>query len=435
MSGRSVRERLSQENEAPPLRVGERAEEARRLRRHAAAARRGAQSLVRARAWCPGPGVRTVALIGLLLGGCGKGSATIRDNPTPPGVAGAADVDPARIDGPGLYQMMCAQCHGPDATGYNADNAPSLVNPTFLESATDDFIKRSVAAGRPGTSMAGYGKEVGGPLDAAAIDRIVAWIRAQGPRAKPLEPAGQGDPTRGAEVFARDCRMCHGDAETRGTSVHLANPQFLAAATDAFIRHATVHGRPGTPMEAFGGRLSQQEIDDVVAYVRDFGKPEAAGILPPPSGKEPIVINPKGKQPEFTLRDGRFVSIHEVSKALAAGRKMSIVDARQASDWMRAHITGAVSIPYHDLGRLAEVPQDVWVIAYCACPHHLSGIIVDELKKRGHTRALILDEGVLEWHRRGYPMTTAPGVGPPPEEDPIGLNHGPHAHRHDGHGH
>jgi cytochrome c oxidase cbb3-type subunit III len=149
----------------------------------------------------------------------------------------------------------------------------------------------------------------------------------------------------------------------------------------------------------------------------------------------PIVINPKGKQPEFTLRDGRFVSIHEVSKALAAGRKMSIADARQASDWMRAHITGAVSIPYHDLGRLAEVPQDVWVIAYCACPHHLSGIIVDELKKRGHARALILDEGVLEWHRRGYPMTTAPGVGPPPEEDPIGLNHGPHAHRHHGHGH
>jgi hypothetical protein len=39
MSGRSVRERLGQENEAPPLRVVERAEEARRLRRHTPAAR------------------------------------------------------------------------------------------------------------------------------------------------------------------------------------------------------------------------------------------------------------------------------------------------------------------------------------------------------------------------------------------------------------
>jgi cytochrome c oxidase cbb3-type subunit III len=381
--------------------------------------------------------VRPLALIVLLLVGCGKGSATSKDTPTPPrsGDASTTDADPGKLDGVGLYQMMCAQCHGPDAKGYKADNAPSLVNPTFLESATDDFLRRSIFAGRPGTSMAGYGKEVGGPLDAAAIDRIVAWIRAQGPQAKPLEPAGQGDATRGAEVYARECQKCHGDAQTRATAVHLANPQFLAAATDAFLKHATVHGRPGTPMEPFGSKLSPQELDDVVAYVRGLSKPTPSGMLPAPTGTEPIVINPKGKQPKFTARDGRFVSIHEVNKALAAGQKMSIVDARPPSDWMRAHITGAVSIPYHDLARLAEVPKDVWVIAYCACPHHLSGIIVDELKKRGHTRALVLDEGVLEWHRRGYPMTTAPGVGPPPEEDHSGHNHGPHGHGGHGHGH
>jgi hypothetical protein len=32
----------------------------------------------------------------------------------------------------------------------------------------------------------------------------------------------------------------------------------------------------------------------------------------------------------------------------------------------------------------------------------------------------VLDEGILEWHRRGYPVTAAPGVQPPPKED-----HGP----------
>jgi rhodanese-related sulfurtransferase len=90
---------------------------------------------------------------------------------------------------------------------------------------------------------------------------------------------------------------------------------------------------------------------------------------------------------------------------------------------MRAHITGAVSIPYHDKHRLAEIPSDVWVIAYCACPHHLSGEIVDELWKRGHKRALVLDEGILEWHRRGYPVTAAPGVTVPPKEDHTGHNH------------
>ena len=82
------------------------------------------------------------------------------------------------------------------------------------------------------------------------------------------------------------------------------------------------------------------------------------------------------------------------------------------------HITGAVSIPYHDMKRLDEVPKDgTWVVAYCACPHHLSGIVVDELRKRGYKHAVVLDEGILEWHRRGYPVVAAQGVKPPPKEN------------------
>ena len=82
-----------------------------------------------------------------------------------------------------------------------------------------------------------------------------------------------------------------------------------------------------------------------------------------------------------------------------------------------SHVTGAVSIPHHDLKRLAEMPKDdTWAIAYCACPHHLSGIVVDELRKRGFKHAVVLDEGILEWHRRGYPVEAGPGVKPPPKE-------------------
>ena len=56
------------------------------------------------------------------------------------------------------------------------------------------------------------------------------------------------------------------------------------------------------------------------------------------------------------------------------------------------------------------------MIAYCACPHHLSGDVVDALRLRGLKTSAILDEGVLEWHRRGYPMVAAPGVQPPPAQ-------------------
>lgn len=366
-------------------------------------------------------------MLGVMLLACSNGTAKPEKTQRPRDAMPAVDADLAALEGAALYQTLCAHCHGANAKGYKADNAPSLINPTFLASATDDFIARSIALGRPGTSMAGYSSEVGGPLEKAAINRIVGWLRAQGQPAQPLGTvASTGDATRGSAIYMRECHKCHGDASTRGTAVHLANPQFLAAASDAFIRYAIVSGRPGTPMEAFMQKLQAQEIDDVVAFIRGFAKPATApGLLPEPTGKEPVVINPSGKQPAWKklrsdpgLKVPRYVSVDEVKQALDGKRKLVIIDARPPSDWMRVHITGAVSIPYHDMARLADVPKDTWAIAYCACPHHLSGVVVDELIKRGHTKALVLDEGILEWHRRGYPVVAAPGVTPPPKEQP-----------------
>jgi hypothetical protein len=124
-------------------------------------------------------------------------------------------------------------------------------------------------------------------------------------------------------------------------------------------------------MEAFGGKLQPAEIEDMIAYIRSFSKgPVAEGTLPPPTGKEPLFINPTGKDPQFkNMRSDpgqtlpRYVSVDEVKKALDEKRKLIIIDARPASDWMRVHVTGAVSIPYHDMTRLAEIPKDAYAIA------------------------------------------------------------------------
>jgi rhodanese-related sulfurtransferase/mono/diheme cytochrome c family protein len=298
-----------------------------------------------------------------------------------------------------------------------ADHAPSLVTPTFLESASDDFLRRAIASGRPGTSMGAYGKVLGGPLDDVAIGRLVAFLRHKGPRAVPLKAPGAGDPARGEGVYGRVCKVCHGDAQTRGEAVHLANAQFLKQASNAFINHAIENGRPGTKMLSFAATLTKGQIADVVAFVRTFEKSQVAvELLPGPTGYEPLVLNPRGKDPTFTIREGRFVGVEEVNQALVARRRLIVIDARPASDWMRVHVTGAVSIPYHDLKRLEEIPDDVWAVAYCACPHHLSGEVVDALIQRGHKRALILDEGINEWHRRGFPVRAARGVTIPAQE-------------------
>lgn len=354
--------------------------------------------------------------------------AAVDAAPPAPDASASADLAP---DGPALYAALCAVCHAADGTGYRADNAPSLVSRTFLESASDDLIRRSIVHGRPGTAMAAYGREVGGPLDPDAVGRILAWIRGHGPAPLQLSARAVGDAKRGAPIYAAKCERCHGNAKTRATAVHLANPRFLEVASDPFLAYAIAEGRPGTQMEAWKATLTAQQIDDVVAFLRGFATPPVVGSLPAPTGHEPLVINPNGKPPSFTLRanpcptpepckgDPRFVSVEQVKQALADNRRMIILDARPPSDWMRAHIPGAVSVPYHDQKRLAEVPNDgTWVIAYCACPHHLSGDLVDALRRRGVKNAVVLDEGILEWHRRGYPVIAAPGVEPPPKIAP-----------------
>lgn len=367
-----------------------------------------------------------IALLGLVVVvACSKGTA--KPNPQARHDAAVADADPSKMEGKALYTTMCQHCHGAKLEGYKSDNAPSLANKTFLESASDEYLSRSIELGRPGTSMAPYGRALGGPLDAAALGRLVAYIRSNGPAAQAIgDTASTGDPTKGQVLYARDCQKCHGDPNVRMTAVHLANAQFLNIATDPFIRYAIRVGRPGTPMESFEKKLQPTEIEDVVAYVRSMSKPVVEGQLPPPTGKEPLVLNPTGKDPVWKdLKSDpgqtlpRYVPVDEVKKALDEKRKMIIIDARPQSDWMRVHITGAVSIPYIDMKRLDEVPKDVYAIAYCACPHHLSGVVVDELVKRGYKKALVLDEGILEWHRRGYPVVAAPGVVPPPKEEQI----------------
>lgn len=376
-------------------------------------------------------GVRWTLLLLFAITACDSGTAQPRPapkQPAPPQVS-------AKSEGPGkaTYLKLCAPCHGVDAKGYAADHAPSLVSTTFLESATDDFLKRSIVTGRPGTSMGAYGKALGGPLDDAQVEDLVRYLRGAGPQPVTLAATGKGDPARGAPLYAEYCKTCHGDATTRGEAVHLANTMFQKQATDPFVRYAVEKGRPGTKMPGFGAVMQPGQLDDIVAYVRAFGAGGAGAVtlLPAPTGKEPMVINPKGKDPIWKPRDGRFIGVDEVAKALAAGKRMVIIDARPPSEWMRTHITGAVSLPYHDLKRLAEVPKDVYAIAYCACPHHLSGIVVDELAKLGHKKALVLDEGINVWHTRKYPVTAAAGVTAPVNE-PAPHNHD---HGHEGHGH
>ena len=346
-----------------------------------------------------------VAAAALAASGCGaEGSA-----PRPDDAAKAA-TEARYAEGLQAFGQYCALCHGIDATGYVADHAPSLVSPTFLESATDEQIARGIREGRPGTAMAAYGKIHGGPLEDATIDAIIVYLRDGGPMRIPLPRTPiAGNEAHGEDVYTANCQRCHGTRTDRGTAVHLANVMLLAAASDAFLRHAVVHGRPGTPMPAFRGVLREADIDDVVAYLRSWATPPPPPPRPPPEMPPlgQVILNPRGKPPDFTLREGRYVPIAQVKAALEAKNRIVIIDARASSDWLAMHIPGSISIPYYGFERLDALPRDgTWITAYCACPHHASGAVVDELRRRGFTHTAILDEGILEWKKRSYPTAS-----------------------------
>jgi len=344
----------------------------------------------------------------LLAGGCAREKKT---------VTVASPVERGRE----TYGRLCATCHGVSGNGYVADNAPSLRSTTFLATATDAFLEAAILRGRPGTAMGAYAQTSGGPVGQREVSDLIAFLREGGPTLDPPQATRTGDATRGGAVYEKFCQRCHGTKTQRVSAIHLANPVLLETASDAFLRRAIEAGRPPTSMAAWKDTLTPEQIDDVVAYVRSMAAPPPPPALPPAAPRKgPIVINPRGRAPDFVLRDDRFVSIDQVKAALDQKRRLVIADARGPAEWATLRIAGAISTPYYDAKSLDDIPNDgTWVLAYCACPHHVSGEVVDALRKRGYKHTAVIDEGVYAWQQKGYPVVAAPGSKPPPAPPPV----------------
>jgi cytochrome c oxidase cbb3-type subunit III len=327
--------------------------------------------------------------------------------------SGGSTERPAAKPGGDTYTRYCALCHGAHGEGYAADEAPALAGQELLASASDAFLARAIRDGRPGTTMSAWSEDHLGPLNAADVDALVALFRTwQTAPTADLGPSPvTGDATRAAPLYAETCAHCHGATGKEGPHIRLANPVLLDSASDGYLRWAIARGRDapdgkGTPMAAYGGALTAEQIDDLVALIRSWQTPVPPGDVPFPGSLAPVLVNEGGPEPSFTVGQ-RYTPTDLIASELARGATMAFVDARAPQDYATSHVRRASNVPFYEVaGYRGALPMDHWVVAYCGCPHAESGVIADDLLAHGFTKVTIIDEGFYTWKGRGYPVST-----------------------------
>ncbi|MGJ7921329.1 c-type cytochrome [Neobacillus sp. LXY-4] len=79
----------------------------------------------------------------------------------------------------------------------------------------------------------------------------------------------------GEKIYKQQCFACHGDngkgqGAKEGTAIN--NQYYLNTYSDEDIYNQVKYGREGTVMPAYGSNLSEQDLSNLVAYIRNWQK-------------------------------------------------------------------------------------------------------------------------------------------------------------------
>jgi cytochrome c oxidase cbb3-type subunit 3 len=357
-------------------------------------------------------GLRSQLVVVAMLVACGRGHDG-HDDRDGHEVAPKPEPTPKQESGAALYAKICSVCHGAHGEGYKADQAPAIGNSGYLASVSDGFLRIAIENGRAGSVMSAWSKTHGGPLMAADVTAVLGFMRSwqRQPSIALDEQPPHGVAFTGASVFSRECAKCHGP---EGPNVRLMNPQLLDTASPGFLRQAIRKGRPPTQMPAFENKLSERAIEDLVTYLTLLAKSPAlqkAGVaqLPEPIDPTTIPTHPHGREPRDFFAMPKYTSVSTVARELKAGARMTFLDARAPSDYLREHIAGAVNVPFYDPEPYyASLPKQSWLICYCGCPHAESGALAQKLTAAGFEKVTVLDEGFGVWIAEGQPTREGP---------------------------
>lgn len=173
-----------------------------------------------------------------------------------------------------LYHNYCSVCHGDRGDGQsraiNSMRPPprDFTTPQSVQELTRDRMIAAVKGGVPGTAMVSWKTQ----LTDAQIAQVVDYVRDTFMRASVA-----ADASRGRRIYARTCSVCHGElgAGSMWASANLrpAPRDFTSERTRATLTReamivAVAAGRPGTAMAGYGRKLSDDEINAVVDFIR-----------------------------------------------------------------------------------------------------------------------------------------------------------------------
>jgi rhodanese-related sulfurtransferase len=100
------------------------------------------------------------------------------------------------------------------------------------------------------------------------------------------------------------------------------------------------------------------------------------------------------------------VTREELARRLEDGDDLVVLDVRPRAEHAAGHLPGAVSIPVGELRRrLAELPGDREVVAYCRGPYCAFAHEAVELLRRAGFSARRLEDGLPEWQAAGLAVT------------------------------
>lgn len=218
---------------------------------------------------------------------------------------------PALAHAKSLFNSLgCRGCH--KVNGVGGDDGPELSRAGERDPALTGFggVKgkhtianwhaehlRSPATVVPGSAMPDF------RLSDEQIHSLVTYLmslrRTDAPeslwppdRMRALRLGEREFSTDGSTLYATFCAACHG---TKGEGMRFAgaspfpaigNRDFLAVASDDFLRKTISHGRPGRRMPAWGekeGGLTAKEIDSLLEYLRSMGGGAAPEKDPKPA--------------------------------------------------------------------------------------------------------------------------------------------------------